>query len=683
MQYKEQADLLLKQLFGTNAVFRDGQLEAILSVLDKKRTLVVQKTGWGKSLVYFIATKILRNQGYGPVILISPLLSLIRNQILNAEKLGLKVCSFNSENPNSWDAFISAIKNDECDIIMLAPEKLGNKEIMDNILSSISKGIGMFVIDEAHCISEWGHDFRPDFLRINNFIKSFSNNIPILATTATANDRVVSDIYSQLGEDTVIQRGPLIRESLRIQVIHLDSQEDRLTWLVENIKNIEGSGIIYCLTQKDCDLVSEWLNLNDISAQPYYSHKKIDRLQVENDFYNNKFKVIVATVALGMGYDKPDIKFVIHYQRPGSILSYYQQIGRAGRNLDEAYAVLLVGKEDDRIQENLINTAFPSYKNMLSVLKVIEEETEIKKSQILNKVNLKVTKIEQCLKFLEIANVISKSNGSYSRTVNVWDVNMGEKAKITEERYKELEEMNQYTYTKNCYMEFISNSLNDPYLKKCEKCANCTMSMFPETIIDMDLKNKAINWIKNQYLVIEPRSKYPDMKNIPKELINEIGYSLCMYSDSGYGGLVQKGKYQDGEFSDVLVDASFELLSQKKFELPFDFVVYVPSLNRPELVKSFAHRLANKFAIPCYDILTKVKNTPPQKTMENSAQQYKNISDCFNIEGDAEIRRDKCVLLVDDMFDSKWTLTICGKLLKEKGAKYVYPFTLACTAGKE
>lgn len=490
MNYKEQAENLLKKYYGDHAKFKQGQLEAILSVLEQKRILVVQKTGWGKSLVYFFSTKILREQGYGPTILISPLISLIRNQAENAKALDLEICSINSENNNEWQSVYEKLQNNQCDILTITPEKLGNREIIDKILSSIQSSIPLFVIDEAHCISEWGHDFRPDFLRINKFIETLPKDVSILATTATANNRVIEDIHSQLGKDTEIQRGPLIRESLNIQVINLAEQEDRLAWLVENIRKIEGSGIVYCLTKRDCDIVCEWLNINGISAEKYYSSSSINRLEVENDFYNNKFKVIVATVALGMGYDKPDIKFVIHYQRPGSLLAYYQQIGRAGRQLDEAFAILLTGKEDDEIQNYFINTAFPNIQEMQKVLNIIENVSEIKESEILEKVNLRKNKVEQCLKFLEISNIITKDKAFYSRTPNEWKCDIEGKNKITNDRYKELMEIKEYTQIKSCYMEFISKCLNDLYIKKCGKCANCASPKFSETVTDISLKKE-------------------------------------------------------------------------------------------------------------------------------------------------------------------------------------------------
>ena len=459
------------------------------------------------------------------------------------------------------------------------------------------------------------------------------------------------------------------------------SQEERLVWLAENIRKIDGSGIVYCLTTRDCDLVTNWLNENNISAVAYYAGKS-DREQIENDFYDNKFKVIVATVALGMGYDKPDIKFVIHYQRPGSMLSYYQQIGRAGRDLKEAYAVILEGKEDDEIQTFFINTAFPAQNTRKEILELIENNNGISETDILNKINIKKNRINQCLKFLEIENLIIKEKNMYFRTINPYQFNFAESNKIINVRLKELEEIKEYTKTKGCYMEFISKCLNDPYAKKCQKCANCNSPIFPYTVQNTEFLDNARRFIKNQEVIIKQRKKYPDGKYIPKELLNETGWALCAYGDYGWGELVKKGKYNDIYFSDKLVEASCELLQNKKYEQNPEVIVYVPSLDRNDLVRSLAFRMAKKMNIPCFDLINKTKKTKPQKNMENSKQQYENIKDCFKLLPEYSVA-GKSILLVDDMVDSGWTLTICGILLKQAGAKYVYPYVLASTAGKE
>lgn len=462
--YKE-ARKYLKQVFGEEAEFREGQWEAIEYALTSRKVLVVQQTGWGKSIVYFIATKILRSQGKGPTILISPLLSLVRNQIDSASPIGLDAESINSQNKENWDNVKNKLKCDKCDILLISPEQLANRVRFSELISFISKGIGLFVVDEAHCISDWGHDFRPDYRRITSIIQNLPPNVPVIATTATANQRVVDDIIMQLG-DIEVSRGPLVRESLRLQVIKLRDQAERMAWLAENIPQMPGVGILYCLTVADSFRVAKWLRMNGIKSSAYNS--KIipeDRIKLEKQFMDNNIKCLVATIALGMGYDKGDIGFVIHYQRPGNVVSYYQQIGRAGRKLEQAYAILLNGFEDDDIQEYFISNAFPTSFEMTHVVSALESSTiGLKQSQLLGRVNIKTGRLNKCLKYLEVENIIAKSaDGLYYRTVNEWLPDSGRSDKVTERRYEELQEMRLFIDLESCYMEYIAQKLEDPY----------------------------------------------------------------------------------------------------------------------------------------------------------------------------------------------------------------------------
>ncbi len=358
MKIEKRAYHILKELYSDNAQFREGQLEAIVATLSRKRTLVVQKTGWGKSLVYFLSSRILREQGEGVTLIVSPLLVLMENQIQAADKLGLLCDRLNYTTKDRHDEIILLLKNNQLDVVFVTPETLFAPEVQSALLEI---KIGLFVIDEAHCISTWGHDFRLKYCKLIKVVSKLPSTVPVLATTATANDRVVEDLKAQLGGDVYISRGPLTRESLYIRVLYMPDRATRFAWILKNIANLPGTGIIYCLTKRDCDYMADFLNQHDISAMSYYSDEsKEDELQETIDkFQNNAIKAIVATIKLGMGYDKADIGFVIHYQCPPNIISYYQQIGRAGRNIDKAYAILMYGKEDQQINEYFIETAFP------------------------------------------------------------------------------------------------------------------------------------------------------------------------------------------------------------------------------------------------------------------------------------------------------------------------------------
>lgn len=677
----------IKQMFGQQATFREGQWEAINLALQNRKALIVQQTGWGKSIVYFIATKILRSKGKGPTVLISPLLSLVRNQIESASNLDIVAESINSQNVEEWQSVKNKLKNDACDILLISPEQLANRERINELMSYISKGIGMFVVDEAHCISDWGHDFRPDYRRITSIIKTLPPNVPVIATTATANQRVIEDIVVQLGNIEVC-RGPLVRESLTLQVIKLKDQAERMAWIVENIPQIPGVGIIYCLTIADCYKVSKWMRKNNIDAWAYTSKLGTEeKISLENKFMHNEIKCLVATVALGMGYDKADVGFVVHYQRPGNIVSYYQQIGRAGRRLINAYAILLNGLEDDDIQEYFINTAFPTQKEMSTVMSTLDSsKVGMGIFDLLKLLNIRKNRLEKCIRYLEVENIVSKDrNGKYYRGINEWNPDLSKSEMITNRRYEELEEMHHFVNLNSCYMKFIAEKLDDPYAKECGKCAICVGNEIFPTKANHQLILEAVKFLKGEFIEIEKRKQWPagimaeTIKGINRDQQMEEGRALCAYGDAGWGKYIYEDKYVNGFFRDELVDASVELINTWLNEILENITIaYIPSLSKPELVKSFAYRVADKLNVPCLDLIEKIKDTKQQKELENSVYQCQNALDSFKVK---EACCDKNILLIDDMVDSKWTFTVCSYLLLQRGAKRVYPFAIASTAG--
>lgn len=691
---RERALFLLKQAVGEDAEFRQDQWEAIEAAISGKKTLVVERTGWGKSIVYFIATKLLREKGNGLTILISPLLSIMRNQIEAAEKIGLRALTINSNNKEDWPEVEGDILRGACDILLISPERLANEDFRTRILNNITidGGIGMLVVDEAHCISDWGHDFRPDYRRIVRIVNNLPSNISLLATTATANDRVVNDIKEQLGEDLYTIRGPLTRESLKIQVIKLENQSERLAWLYENINKIPGSGIIYCLTKNDCNRVAQWLKGKGIEALEYHTsldsgtNQKILEEERENMLMNNEIKVLVATIKMGMGYDKPDLGFVIHYQRPGSLVAYYQQIGRAGRKLDTAYTVLLNGVEDDEIQEYFIKSAFPTDKEIQEVLNVIEDSNfGVNKSEIYKTLNMSTGRIDNCLKMLEIDRVITKEKNKYTRTPIKWIPDYERSRNVTAKRYDELEKMKDFVNLKGCYMKYISEELDDPIKKDCGRCSNCEgRNFFKDKVEDKNVI-EAEKFLRGEILVLRPRKQWPEgilaetRKKIPKEHQNEEGRVLCNYGDSGWGKYVKEDKYTNNYFREELVDATVDLIKNKwNKETEPTWVTSVPSLRRPELVKSFARRVAEKLGVPYIEAIIKTQDTKEQKYMKNSYKQAENAQNGFDLA--KVLIKNQPVLLIDDMVDSKWTMTICGEILRRNGSGEVYPFAIASTA---
>lgn len=674
---------ILRESYGENAEFREGQKEAIDAVVNGKRTLVVQKTGWGKSLVYFLATKLLKEKKRdGITLIISPLLALMNNQIDSAKKLGINVKTINSDNKDEWDNIISDIcDNNTVDALIISPERLANSDFVKDCLDKIKNRVNLFVVDEAHCISDWGHDFRPDYRRIVKILQLLPSNVPVLATTATANDRVVNDIVAQLGENLVISRGELIRESLAIQVIKLQKKEDRLAWLAENIEKMPGSGVVYCLTKADCDLVTDWLNENDIKSEKYYADisKEVKAITLEK-FQKNEIKVLVATVAFGMGYDKPDIGFVIHFQRPANIVSYYQQIGRAGRGIELAYAVLLCGEEDEHINQYFINSAFPTEKDMNIVVDFITDNPGKSISEIKGALNIRANRVDKTLKYLTVGDdiyteYVNRKKGYY-KSAKKWEPDFERSEGITAIRYKEMQDMDEFTKQKGCYMKYIAEKLDDVNAKVCGKCSNCRGLLFDETV-GAETVQMAQQFIKSKFGVIEPRKQFPDKTKIESEYQFKSSIVLSNYADAGYGMAVQKGKYLDGYFSDELVDASVKILSEFIKNNNIEWITPVTSKRHPQLVPDFAKRLADRLGIGYFEGIKKF-NAEEQKKFENSKGQYQNANDSFEI---IQVKKEN-ILLVDDMVDSRWTFTVCAMKMREMGSGDIYPFALANTAGR-
>lgn len=681
--------LLQTALNNPNAEFRTGQWEAISELIENQsRLLVVQRTGWGKSIVYFLATKLFRDKKAGPTLLISPLLSLMRNQISAAERIGIKAETINSSNKEDWEIVKTQLLANQIDILLISPERLANEEFRKTILLPISNKIGLFVVDEAHCISDWGHDFRPDYRRIVRILQALPQNIPVLATTATANNRVVDDISAQLGSNLRISRGELTRESLQLQNIKLPSPAARLAWLAEHLPNLPGSGIIYTLTVRDAQRVAGWLQTQNINAKAYYGDLQTEeRESLENQLLNNEIKALVATTALGMGFDKPDLGFVIHYQRPGSVVHYYQQVGRAGRAVEQAFGILLSGDEDDEITDYFINTAFPPQLHTQQVLTALNTADEgLSVPELEKTINLSKSQIDKVLKLLALespAPVAKQGSKWYATPIN-YQPDTEKITRLTQIRNNEQQTMRDYQSSQQCLMAFLARELDDPNPTNCGKCAVCLgRTLLPETF-SSSLINQAVLYLRRSNQIIEPRQKWPPGQAFPKygfsgnikaNLQAEEGRALSLWGDSGWGELVKLGKYENDYFDDALVQGAFEMI-QRWQPQPFPtWVTCVPSLNRPVLVPNFAQRLAAKLNLPFYPIVRKIRPTKQQKEMNNSYQQAYNLDGAFEIEHWAGIKGP--VFLVDDMVDSRWTFTVITALLRQAESGPVFPLALA------
>jgi ATP-dependent DNA helicase RecQ len=699
---KPEAELLLQQMLGADKSFREGQWEAIhAAAVFKQRVLVVQRTGWGKSIVYFIATKILRDGSAGPALLISPLLSLMRNQIEAARNIGLRPVTIHSENRDEWEQAQSALSRNECDILLISPERLANEDFRRQVLPRFQNSIGLFIVDEAHCISDWGHDFRPDYRRIVRVLRLLPSNVPVICTTATANDRVVQDVLTQI-PNLQVQRGPLTRASLKLFNIKLSDQSERLAWLAHFVPRLPGSGIIYCLTIPDTRRVAAWLQQNGISAREYNSEiESAEKLESERMLLTNECKALVATVALGMGFDKPDLGFVIHFQRPGSVIAYYQQVGRAGRAVDEAYGILLSGREEDEIQDYFIRAAFPSAEVMSCVLGEVDKSAGVTINDLMSRMNYRYSVIEKALKLLEVDGAVVRDKMTYSRTTNAWTPDLLRSEQVTQNRRSELAEIKRYVDHDGCLMEFLARALDDPTPGPCGKCMNCTRQIKRQPI-PVELIHSAVEFLRGDSVLIETRRQWPRAAiselqralpaavrmtqqgsasvKIPEDLRAEEGRALCIYGDAGWGRIVIEGKYGRKHFSDELVEAAARLIRDRWRPDPFpEWITCVSSNRHPSLVSDFAQRLAVELRILFKQVVEKIRENEPQKSMENSAQQVRNLLKAFSI-GRGMLNTP--VLLVDDVIDSGWTLTMIAALLRMNGSGPVFPFALAkATAG--
>ena len=657
------------------ATFHPGQIEAIDTVTRTGgRALVVQRTGWGKSAVYFIATKILRAAGTGPTVIVSPLLALMRNQIEAASRLDLTAHTVNSANRDDWVNVFAAIDADEIDLLLISPERLNNPQFREDILPDLLNRMGLLVIDEAHCISDWGHDFRPDYRRLQRIVEALPRTTPVLATTATANNRVVADIEEQLGSNLTVIRGSLDRPSLRLQVIDMPNKADRMAWLARTIPTLPGSGIVYTLTIADAKRVARFLVAKGIDAEAYTGQSETeDRLDIEDRLSVNALKVVVATSALAMGYDNPHIQFVVHFQVPGSPVAYYQQVGRAGRAVDTAYGVALSGAEDVRIQDYFIETAFPSEEVTARILDALGNSNGLKRSELLEHVNMQWSRLDGTLKLLEVEQAVYREGGTFFRSAAAWTYPRERVESVNAARRREQQAMADYVTTDACLMSFLRSELDDPS-QPCGRCSNCTDDPLDPTV-DPKMSGDAHNFIRLEPIVIEPRKRPPygiDRLDLKTHRLEE-GHALSRYGDPGWGELVQRGKYQAGRFDDELVMASAKLVERWNPSPAPTWLTAVPSHRVEGVVVDFARRLADALGIEFVETVERVRDNSEQKMMHNSYQQARNVLDAFRVQA----ARSDPVLLIDDIVNSRWTLTVIGNLLMQAGSGAVYPFALA------
>lgn len=665
-----------------DAEFRDGQLEAIVDlVVDRARVLCVQRTGWGKSAVYFVATSLLRSdpdRPAGPTLIVSPLLALMRNQIAAAQRLGLRAHTINSTNRDEWDDVRAQLAADTIDLLLISPERLNNPQFRELMLPLFAESVGLLVIDEAHCISDWGHDFRPDYRRVKDMLDALAPDVAVLGTTATANDRVVTDVVEQLAAPSGARlrsyRGSLARTSLRLEVLELPRPAQRLAWLVENLPKLPGSGIVYTLTRRDAEQVAGFLNSGGIPAEAYSGEQEsAERIATEERLLHNELKAVVATSALGMGYDKADLAFVVHYQAPGSVVSYYQQVGRAGRGVPHADVVLLRGAEDRRIQDFFISQAFPSSERVHTVLTELQAAGDQGRStrELMAVVNLGMSRLEAMLKILDVEGAVRR-NGTRWQIVpgGDWSYDGERYAQVTALRRAEQQAMADFGSDGRCLMRTLQQELDDPSAEDCGRCSNCAGPRFAGEL-DPRMVEQAQRYLRSRPVEFEAKKMAPDaggtMRRIPEDARIDPGLALARIGDGGWWPAVERG-LQAGAFDDEITDGLAELLRAVK---P-DWITTVPSLHCGGALGPLAERLGSTLGVPHIELVVRREPRPPQREMANAVQQAANVRGAFGVLG-APLGTG---VLLDDTRGSGWTLAMVGGQLRRAGATRIVPVVL-------
>ena len=675
---------LLRQGTGdASAEFREGQWEAIQElIVGSGRLLVVQRAGWGKSMVYFIAAKLLRELGLGCTVLVSPLLALMRNQVDAALKMGVRASTIDSNNESDWNKVLDDVKSDSVDVLLISPERFDNQWFRDEMRPVLFDRVGMFVVDEAHCISDWGHDFRLHYRGLQNVLPQLPSSLRVLATTATANLRVMQDISQVLGADTPVRRGTLALTKISMQTIRLAGQAERMAWLAENVPGIGGSGIVYALTKGDVNRVAGFLQSRGIDAHAYHSDIEHDvRQELEQRLINNEVKALVATTALGMGFDKPDLKFVIHFQTPGSPVAYYQQVGRAGRAVDGARAILLSGTEEDDINEFFISSAFPTAHEAQLVLEALNDADEgLTQRDMESRVNVPYGRIKKTLELLELESPspVGKVGPRWFRNPYPLPTGFWERVeRITRLRREEQQAMKEFVQLESGHMDFLLAQLDSEEVLP----SHAATGRLPTSVSRSEIDSANL-YLRRQWVPIEPRKLWPfgyrpprNVGNSKIQSVNEIGRALSVYDDAGWGRTVTRCKYKHSHFSDELVDACVQMISATEFAVNPDWVTNVPSRSGKLLVKNFAERLAARLGLDYVESMLRNGEPEDQKLMQNSAHQARNAWDSLNVT--PEVVRRGAVFLVDDIVDSRWTLTVAGYRLRELGSGPVVPITLA------
>jgi ATP-dependent DNA helicase RecQ len=694
-----EATTVLRRLVGRDDVdFREGQLEAVEALVgERRRVLVVQRTGWGKSAVYFVATALRRGQGAGPTVIVSPLLALMRDQVAAAERAGIRAVTMNSANAQEWGAVSAALARDEVDVLLVSPERLNNPRFRDEQLPDLAARCGLLVVDEAHCVSDWGHDFRPDYRRIRDLLASLPDGTPVLATTATANARVVTDVGEQLGvggHDVLTLRGGLARDSLRLGVMRLISPEQRLAWLLAHLDSLPGSGIIYTLTVAAAEDVAVALREAGHAVRSYTGRTDpADRERLEAMLRDNEVKALVATSALGMGFDKPDLGFVLHLGAPSSPVAYYQQVGRAGRATERADVLLLPGPEDKEVWAYFASASMPRQEQADAVLRALAQSSRPLSTVALEAVvDIRRTRLELLLKVLDVDGAVQRVPGGWASTGAPWEYDAERYERVAAARRREQDLMVAYEQTDGCRMAFLQESLDDPTTAPCGRCDGCAGPWFPTEVPGVALTT-ARGRLERAGVELEARAQWPSGMDrlgvplkgrIPAEEAMDPGRAVARLTDLGWGQRLRAVlRSEDAPAPSELLRACVPILRDWGWAQRPVAVAMVPSRTRPLLVESVARGLAEMGHLEWLGALDLVDGGPVGEAGGNSAFRLAGVWGRIAVGESlrsAAGRLDGPVLLVDDVASSRWTITVAAQALRAAGAPAVLPFVLALDA---
>ncbi|WP_040820401.1 RecQ family ATP-dependent DNA helicase [Nocardia jiangxiensis] len=687
---RESAEALLRDLAGPQARLREDQWTAIDALVrERRRALVVQRTGWGKSAVYFIAAKLLRAAGRGPTVIVSPLLALMRNQVASARRAGVVAATINSGNMTEWDDIHAQVAAGAVDVLLVSPERLNNPDFRDAVLPELAADAGLVVIDEAHCVSDWGHDFRPDYRRIRTLVADLGDDVPVLATTATANDRVVTDVAGQIGTDTLVLRGTLDRESLHMSVVHIEDATVRTAWLSRYLHELPGSGIIYTLTVAAAHDLADVLGSHGHRVGAYTGRTDpAEREVLEQALLDNEVKALVATSALGMGFDKPDLGFVVHIGAPSSPIAYYQQVGRAGRGTARAEVVLLPGPEDKRIWSYFASVAFPREHIVRAVLDALDSERPLSTSALEPLVELNRSRLEMVLKVLDVDGAVRRVRGGWLATGQPWTYDTERYERLSRAREAEQQAMIDYQSSTECRMSFLRRQLDDPALSgavadalDCGRCDNCTGTR-PDTTVDTADLAAIRTRLDRPGIDLSPRKQWPTgMAKLGISLSGKItdgpatGRILGRLSDLGWGQRLRPLlDGPDAPVPDHIVDACIAVLRDWGWEQRPTSVLAMESPTHPKLTADLAARLAHIGRLRDLGTLHIRPGRPPVSAA-NSAHRVAALHDSWEIPPLDDL--DGPVLLVDALTETGWTLTLAAHTLRAAGAPAVLPFALA------